>query len=36
MPVSDDERAFLADVLAEVGLLPGDPAAAPTPALTRS
>ena len=36
MPVSDDERAFLADVLAEVGLLPGTPTPAPTPALTRS
>ncbi len=36
MPVADDERAFLADVLAEVGLLPGTPTAAPTPALTRS
>ena len=36
LPLDDDERAFLADVLAEVGLLPGTPTAAPTPALTRS
>ena len=38
MPIGDDERAYLARVLAEVGLLPGVPAAAPSPAaaLTRS
>ena len=27
MPIDDEERAFLAEVLAEVGLLPGTPAA---------
>jgi 4-hydroxy-tetrahydrodipicolinate synthase len=38
LPIDDDERAFLARVLAEVGLLPGTPAASPSPApaLTRS
>jgi 4-hydroxy-tetrahydrodipicolinate synthase len=34
MPISDDERAYLAWVLAEVGLLPG--ATDPSPALARS
>ena len=34
LPLDDDERAFLAEVLAEVGLLPGTPA--PSPALARS
>ena len=35
MPISDEERAYLARVLAEVGLLPGAPATA-SPALARS
>jgi 4-hydroxy-tetrahydrodipicolinate synthase len=34
LPLDDDERAFLAQVLAEVGLLPATPA--PSPALARS
>ena len=39
MPVSDEERAYLARILEEVGLLPATPAAAgpaPTPAFIRS
>jgi 4-hydroxy-tetrahydrodipicolinate synthase len=39
MPISDDERAFLASVLVEVGLLPAATpasASAPAPALARS
>jgi 4-hydroxy-tetrahydrodipicolinate synthase len=39
MPISDDERTYLAGVLAEVGLLPATspaPGGAPAPALTRS
>jgi 4-hydroxy-tetrahydrodipicolinate synthase len=36
MPIGDDERAYLARVLVEVGLLPGAPAGAPQPALARS
>jgi 4-hydroxy-tetrahydrodipicolinate synthase len=36
MPIDDTERAFLADVLVEVGLLPGTRAASPAPAMARS
>jgi 4-hydroxy-tetrahydrodipicolinate synthase len=36
MPIGDDERAYLTRVLVEVGLLPGAPAGAPHPALSRS
>jgi hypothetical protein len=36
MPIGDDERAYLARVLVEVGLLHGAPAGAPQPALARS
>jgi 4-hydroxy-tetrahydrodipicolinate synthase len=35
LPISDDERAYLASVLVEVGLLPAVPAAATSPALAR-
>jgi 4-hydroxy-tetrahydrodipicolinate synthase len=36
LPIDDDERAYLARVLAEVGLLPSTPAAVTSPALARS
>ena len=36
LPIDDDERAHLAGVLAEVGLLPSAPATATSPALARS
>jgi 4-hydroxy-tetrahydrodipicolinate synthase len=36
MPIDDAERAFLADVLVEVGLLPATRVASPAPALARS
>jgi 4-hydroxy-tetrahydrodipicolinate synthase len=36
LPIDDDERAHLARVLAEVGLLPSTPAPATSPALARS
>ena len=35
LPIGDDERAFLAGVLKEVGLLPAAPATATSPALAR-
>jgi 4-hydroxy-tetrahydrodipicolinate synthase len=36
MPIDDAERAFLADVLVEVGLLPATRVAPPAPAMARS